>query len=64
MILNFKDAQAARASLGEVPPKPISDATLLALRTMVELEAVRHGSMAWKNLADALVELQERRRGE
>lgn len=57
-VTYFRDAQAARET---PPPRRISDAELEALRTQAEFQALANPTPAWRNLVDALVELQDRR---
>jgi hypothetical protein len=57
-IIDFRTAQAMR----ETPaPRRITDKELEALRTQAEFQALGEASPAWRNLVDALVELQDRR---
>jgi hypothetical protein len=61
-VTDFRDAQAARASLREgAAPRRITDAELTALRCQAELNLLSQGTKAWRDLVDALVELQDHR---
>lgn len=60
-IIDFRDAQAAR----ETPaPRRISDDALANLRLQAEFNANTTGAKSWRDLVNALVELQDRREEE
>jgi hypothetical protein len=67
VILNFRDAQAARSTTDTPVHRRVTDAELTGLRLQAELNSLTQGTKAWRDLVDALVELQdireERRRG-
>lgn len=58
MILDFRRARDTRET---PPPRRISDAELQALRLQAELNSLSQGTKAWRDLVDALVELQDLR---
>jgi hypothetical protein len=59
-VTDFRDAQAARASLREgAAPRRVTDTELQALRMQAELNLLMQGTKAWRDLLDALVELQD-----
>lgn len=58
MILDFRRARDTRET---PPPRRISDKELEQLRLQAEMQALSCPTPAWRNLVDALVELQDRR---
>lgn len=67
-VTNFRDAKAARESLGEPPaPRRVSNEELHGMRIGAQLNASfmeGPNKTMWQNIANVMVELEERRAAE